>query len=923
MFFISTNLRPEIAFTQIKGLYNSIPADKKQCSPLNGFNWWHIGIIENFYRFGDESHNTIKLIQEIFYLQPDNITFDVTTLPRKVAKYFKASTYGKIIALLDKYKNPLTPAKQQQLKAELYTTIISDLNFDQLVAQAQESIAEARDKLQEVEQLAQRRRKLNVLIVRYQKKLQENGPNDTWQKNIATAEEELQKIEPLVAQRKEIERSIHAGDLSKQRLDDFITYLVGSLQETNTHQYVAYTTHTILLAALWKIAQSKADFALYFKTVDPAIPIDPVLWNQEFSRAEFEIFNAQLEKDPSFINNDYELSSFYGLARQAWASDLLPIIISGIADARYTAAGKEYLFADCGESSLRNFFDIIIFNPQKEIFDFQLLLITAEKNGLTILPALRQYYARYNQMPYIQTKPYYDAWVLIAAALPGVEYNHPEDYEISPGLSNMLNAFNPLIFGNDPIYRAMSNSEKLDHLVAKLWRPGFLLSWHAQKGAHFQEDPAAPALETGHKQSININYYNVGIDIVFTINGTQQFIWKFDDDHFVIEKPEKQTSAIDNSICKVLAEKMGSAIGDLTAQNLIGWFTHADYAPETIALLPSAIDRMLVCMTLPLKNANILRESWPIILEPNGLPQAIIKRLIASYPLHSDEYGDSLGTAIIQSSSTQLYPLLGIITLGGQVIAALAQTKKSQWHPLIISTLENAYQNWDNLHDLSDYITALEDPEVRAIPGIDPLLSSFKDLITLEKATENIEEGNEDTYQRIYDDVTKIIKSPSAKLTRPIEVLAGEILHADTKSTILDDLLRTIIDSTKNGNIIYHVLEHHTERFFPTTHPYIATIPELYRYALNLVDEGDELSYTTLQQVVQKSDDTVLLKKIAEKIKTKKLEKLYPIADAILQKLPKKQETSIAGLFNTVLEYVHQGFSLVVNRIDSLITSAI
>lgn len=918
--FISAYTKSEIAFTQLQGLYNPIPENKKHCSPLHGFNWWHEGIIQNIYRFGDEAENTTKLIQEMFYLQPDNITFDVTTLPRKVAKHFTASTYGKIITLLDQYKTPLSAAQQEALKKELYTTISTDLAFDQLVAQSQESISDARKQLDQITKLAKRRAKLNVLIVRYQKKLQESGPNNEWQRNIAAAEKELLNIEPLVAQRKKIERTIHGNDLNNKRLDDFITYLVGSLQETNQQRFVPYTTHAILLAAFWKSAQNKSDFVTYFKIIDPTFNINAGSWNQEFTRADFESFNAQLGNDPSVIQNNYEMSSFYGLARQAWASDLLPIIISGIGNAQYLT----FFFADCGESSLRNFFDILIFNPQKEIFDFSLLKNTAEKNKLIILPALEQYYAIYNQMPYIQTKPYYDAWAGVMAQLPGVHYNHPEEYEISPGLSNMLNVFNALIFGNDPTYRAMSNSEKLDYLVAKVSRPGFSLSWRAQKGTFFKEDPNAPAPDTSHEaeQSVNVNHYEVGITIIFTINDTQEFIWKFDDDHFVIEKPEKQSSPIDTQTALVLAKNMHHA-ANLTAQNLIGWFTHADNASETIALMPSATDRTFLFMTLPLKNANTLAELWPLILQTNGLPHPIIKRLIANYPFNSDQYADSLGTAIIQSSATRFYPFLELMNLGGQTIAALLETKKSTWHPLITSRLEYAYENWDNLHERESYINTLQDPELVNIPGTEKLLSLFKPLITLEKATITIDEENEDTYQEIYDDVMHILKNPSAKLKYPLENVAGAILHADDESEILDSLLRAIIDTTKSSTIIYHVLEHHAERFFPTTHAYIATIPELYGYALNLVDEQDELSMTTLKQIIDKINDSSLLKKIAEKIKEKKLKPLYPIADDILQRLPEEKQARFNKVFHTILEYAQNVCNHIITSISSCINPVV
>ena len=104
--FLSIAMQAEIPFTQIKGLYDPLQKEYKSLSPIHGFNWWQIGIIENMYRFGNPDDATIKLIQELFYLQFDRITFDTTHLKRKPATYFTPQTIGKILKEMHTFTSP-------------------------------------------------------------------------------------------------------------------------------------------------------------------------------------------------------------------------------------------------------------------------------------------------------------------------------------------------------------------------------------------------------------------------------------------------------------------------------------------------------------------------------------------------------------------------------------------------------------------------------------------------------------------------------------------------------------------------------------------------------------------------------------------------------------------------------------------------
>src|SRR5579872_4805409 len=115
----------EISFTDIKGMYNDIIDDKKHLSPVHGFNWYKTNIIENMYRYGNEHDATIQLIKELFHLEPDGVTFNITKAPLKPASYFTTATIGKIL-------NYFETTKDIKI-AELANSIAQDIGYIEYV----------------------------------------------------------------------------------------------------------------------------------------------------------------------------------------------------------------------------------------------------------------------------------------------------------------------------------------------------------------------------------------------------------------------------------------------------------------------------------------------------------------------------------------------------------------------------------------------------------------------------------------------------------------------------------------------------------------------------------------------------------------------------------------------------------------------
>lgn len=132
----------EISFTKIKYLHAIINKEFISLSPLIGFSWWLTQTIENLYRYGNKNDATIQLIRELFHLQYDEITFDVTVLGNKPAKYFNAKFVGSIIGLLKLHegKTHREEDKTQKLKADLSDLFSKHFDIKKIVEEPQKRV---------------------------------------------------------------------------------------------------------------------------------------------------------------------------------------------------------------------------------------------------------------------------------------------------------------------------------------------------------------------------------------------------------------------------------------------------------------------------------------------------------------------------------------------------------------------------------------------------------------------------------------------------------------------------------------------------------------------------------------------------------------------------------------------------------------
>src|SRR5205085_2460358 len=128
-------------------------------------------------------------------------------------------------------------------------------------------------------------------------------------------------------------------------------------------------------------------------------------------------------------------------------------------------------FADCGETSLRNFFNFILFNSNTGKFDFHKLQSIQERadGKIHIDPSLIKFYEDHPDPSKASEQTVRDDWALVVAPHPtpfeGVSYLSPREApkcEIKDGSENMLQVLKGLLHADhwDPLFR--SNPKQID-----------------------------------------------------------------------------------------------------------------------------------------------------------------------------------------------------------------------------------------------------------------------------------------------------------------------------------------------------------------------------------------------------------------------------------------------------------------------------
>ncbi|MDP3889485.1 MAG: hypothetical protein Q8Q25_03020, partial [bacterium] len=360
------------------------------------------------------------------------------------------------------------------------------------------------------------------------KSLEQKTPQDTHKitetdQKITAIEEEIREITHAIQEKqvsiaamqttlREITHTIFPPDA----VDTIVNLIFDAYQESlpgEEQRYISYTVHNILLGFLWRKATTKQDFLDYFSTVGADILSNPeIISNPEAQKkwlvqaylpeeirnygSFFSAMEMSAEKKEA-VSYEFEQLAVYTYANKLYEKQTFPPQAAG-GDPTY----QGIQFADCGETSLRNFFNNILYNSTTLIFDFDLLERSFGADA--IHPKLKQFYhSPLSSVGNINSTQTLNAWAAVVSGLniegpEPIAYRTSEVCEIDAGISNMLRVINRLI-----------GVTTFKELVEKLNAAGLHITVENRSRNNFGE-------------------------VHFTIGNWEKFVWHFETNHFYI-----------------------------------------------------------------------------------------------------------------------------------------------------------------------------------------------------------------------------------------------------------------------------------------------------------------------------------------------------------------------------------------------------
>lgn len=206
------------------------------------------------------------------------------------------------------------------------------------------------------------------------------------------------------------------GKSSEKKIKPLLLLIIDSYKECfpgNVNaRYLPYTTFIILQNVLWEKVQSKQDIIDYFEAIEKEInntiftesapQVDTAYDRKEIKSFSIDTINSS--SSPADLDPQFELIAL----KIILSKPLAPI-------AQGRPKYKEYEFPDCGETSLINFFNYMLYNPVAGQFDVSRLKEDASSE-------LVKFYKEFSTHADIDTAKAHNAWAQIMSEIPGVIY---------------------------------------------------------------------------------------------------------------------------------------------------------------------------------------------------------------------------------------------------------------------------------------------------------------------------------------------------------------------------------------------------------------------------------------------------------------------------------------------------------------------
>jgi hypothetical protein len=612
----------EISYLDLKGIHGEIkPEFQAQLSPVFGYTLLGTGALENrrFYgNYGVSSRGyfcsqtnpkvgsvpqllkvnrdcpldaTSELIQRLFPSQ-DGVNFVANQVPSDPISHLKPETIGKILEKISKVQDSELndPRQSTELIEDIKLLLFQDINpkgyKGYLSKQKQDLVSKLNS--------CKREQKLGIEEkIRAIEEVVGVGRDDETRSHASS--EDSDESESSVnsgnsrSQSREAVAQVRGKEKDFQAIAEII---VLALKESRLppQDYPKYLPEQALMAFFLKKANHKDDMISLFKGMPGALNHPEIL--VKGSSKQLDFLSARFEPseyNPAHLGSNATQTArdlvshpdqlIFSVMQDKLATKALPPILS-YGSAKHSALeGGSY--PDCGETSLRNFFNIVTYDQRNGKFNAD-HLTSLKTPGISIHQKLISFYGTHPNPGEAKNQQVYDAWSEeVASKHEGVRYlkGTPQQCEINSGMDNMMTVIDRLLYhgavGGGPIATAPSRSAKLDKLCEALSREGFRLKWNK-------------------KDQSKIDSNDTGVEVEFSINEKPSFKWEFMGGHFAIQDLTKKTDSWKEAVGEELAKST-----DYDHHGFLPWFSNEKVLGHLRAGSPSHLRQNLI-YSLPL-----------------------------------------------------------------------------------------------------------------------------------------------------------------------------------------------------------------------------------------------------------------------------------------------------------------------------------
>ncbi len=336
-----------ISITDMHGSWDVLSDNAKHCSPLVGAIYWETNYLKKLYYFGNalqtsskdgltfEGDKTIEVIHRLFHEVGGS--FSISTNKDFVAAHLSSEILGDIIGILESSDRD----KPENLMDKLVTVFTNDPGYQYSIN------AEG--------------------VLR---------PNTLGSKAFSTK-------------------------LQKKRVEALCKAIIESLGEQgfeDDKRYPLYTTHAILLAAVYRLADNRRDLQNYFEALNKYSPSDQPFFDKDLfgTTVAYDIQELEAMYEIPFTQEIFEKYIIGGLV--SFYRQSLPKIFE------YKPVNYQNIrYPNCVETTVRNLCNIVLYNASTGTFDIEKISSLDDK--------VKEFYRKNNRSEYADQISAHQAWV--------------------------------------------------------------------------------------------------------------------------------------------------------------------------------------------------------------------------------------------------------------------------------------------------------------------------------------------------------------------------------------------------------------------------------------------------------------------------------------------------------------------------------